>query len=82
MREEKITPKKKKTERAEPKIKKVKVNKASRYDLENIGIKSQTAYKILEHRIKHGDFHSVEDLLLVSGFGKKELEKFGKMLEV
>lgn len=60
----------------------MKINKASRYDLENIGIKSQVAYKILEHRIKHGNFHSVEDLLLVSGFGRKELDKYGHMLEV
>lgn len=79
---EKPTPKKKSSDRQEPKIKKVKINKASRYDLENIGIKSQVAYKILEYRIKNGNFHDVEDLLLVSGFGRKELNKYGNMLEV
>ena len=82
LREEKPQQKKKAVEREKPKVKKVKLNKASRYDLENIGIKSQTAYKILEYRIKNGNFRDVEELLLVSGFGRKELNKYGEMLEI
>lgn len=82
LQEEKPKSKKKTVEREKPKVKKVKVNTAHRYDLENIGIKSQTAYKIIEYRIKNGNFHNVEDLLLVSGFGRKELNKYGEMLEI
>lgn len=82
LREEKPQKKKKVVEREKPKVKVVKVNTAHRYDLENIGIKSQTAYKIIEYRIKNGNFRNVEDLLLVSGFGRKELNKYGEMLEI
>lgn len=55
---------------------KININEASEKELAllpNIGPK--TANTIIEHRIKFGEFKSIEDLMNVKGIGQKKFDK-------
>ena len=55
---------------------KVNLNTATESELQTIsGIGAKKAADILAYRTANGGFHSVDDLLKVSGIGKKSLEK-------
>jgi len=61
----------------------VNVNMASQKELESIpGIGPVLASRIIEYRNSHGPFSSYEDLLNVSGIGKKTLEKIKPYIQV
>lgn len=54
---------------------KLDLNRASLEDLQLLpGVGTILAKRILERRKNTGDFHSVDELLLVKGIGKKRLE--------
>lgn len=55
-------------------IRKVNINTASEAELDTLpGIGPATAKAIIEHRNQHGDFKTVDELLLVRGIGEKKL---------
>ncbi len=54
----------------------ININTASEKDLEKLpGIGEATAKAIVEDRMQHGSFKSIEDLMRVSGIGEKKFEK-------
>ncbi|WP_018143503.1 ComEA family DNA-binding protein [Alloscardovia criceti] len=54
----------------------ININTATAEELQNIpGVGPVMAQKILDYRSTHGPFHSVDDLMEVSGIGAKTLEK-------
>ena len=56
-------------------VEKVNINTADVETLETVpGIGPILAGRIVAYRAEHGDFHSPEDLLNVSGIGEKTLE--------
>ncbi len=61
----------------------VNINHADQSELETLpGIGSVKARSIISHRQKNGPFHSVEDLLQVSGIGEKTLESIKDLVTV
>ena len=48
---------------------------AKALDIALVGVGPKTAKAIVEHRAKHGQFKSVDDLLKVKGIGPALLEK-------
>tara|TARA_B100000768_G_C10909091_1_gene220861 strand:+ start:180 stop:485 length:306 start_codon:yes stop_codon:yes gene_type:complete len=55
----------------------IDINKASSVQLANhlLGIGMIKAAAIVEHRSKHGDFHSIDELTTVQGVGAALVEK-------
>lgn len=61
----------------------VNLNTASVAELEGLkGIGAAKAQAIVEHREKHGQFQSVDDLKLVRGIGDRMLEQLRPQLTV
>ncbi len=61
----------------------VNINRADQSELETLpGIGAVKARSIISHREKNGPFHSVEDLLQVSGIGEKTLESITDQVTV
>ncbi|MDX8359521.1 helix-hairpin-helix domain-containing protein [Cytobacillus sp. IB215316] len=55
---------------------KVDLNRATMAELESLpGIGGKKAEAIISYREEYGSFHTVEDLLKISGIGEKSLEK-------
>jgi len=53
----------------------ININKASKMELEALpGIGPVTAQKIIDYRIKYGEFRSKEEILKVSGIGPKKFD--------
>lgn len=62
---------------------KININTASVSELTSlIGIGETRAKAIVEYREVHGDFSSIDDLVLVSGIGEKTLEKNRDLITV
>ena len=55
----------------------VDINQASAYELATslTGVGSAKALAIIEYRVNHGFFKSIQDLALVKGIGQKTIEK-------
>jgi comEA protein len=54
----------------------ININKASLKDLEKIpGIGKKIAQRIIQYRLRFGEFKKLDDLKKVKGIGKKRLEK-------
>ncbi len=52
------------------------INRASQQELSMLpGIGPHTASKIYDHRLKHGDFKNIDDILRVPGIGPKRAAK-------
>lgn len=61
----------------------VNINTADQSTLESVtGIGPAKAQAIIEYRNAHGPFKSVDELLHVTGFGEKTLEKIKNELTV
>lgn len=61
----------------------VNINRASIAELTTLdGIGAKRAQDIIDYRLTHGDFTSVEDLAHVKGIGDKTLAKFRHRLSV
>lgn len=62
---------------------KININTASLSELMTLdGIGETRAKAIIEYRDAHGNFSSIDDLVLVSGIGEKTLEKNRARIEV
>ena len=54
----------------------IDINSADQRDLESLpGVGPALAQKIIEHRERHGYFHTVSDLKHISGIGDKTLQQ-------
>ena len=54
----------------------ININTDKVYELDALyGIGEKMAMRIIEYRQKHGDFEVIEDLMRVSGIGKKKFDK-------
>ena len=61
----------------------VSLNKATQTQLETLpGVGPATAKKILDYRMEHGGFSSVDELLAVKGIGPKKLEAMRKFVKL
>lgn len=59
----------------------VDINTASQSQLETLnGIGAKTATAIIKYREMHGNFKSVDDLVLVSGIGDQKLTKIAPQI--
>ena len=62
---------------------KIILNKATQVELESLpGIGPVTAKRIIEHRNRIREFHSIEGLLEVRGIGHKTIEKIKPFLKL
>lgn len=61
----------------------ISLNRATQAQLETLpGVGPATAKKILDYRMEHGGFSSVEELLAVKGIGPKKLGAMRKFLKL
>lgn len=61
----------------------IDVNSATEKDLIKLpGVGSKTAEKIIAYRNKHGKFKRKEELMNVSGIGKKKFDKIKKFIKI
>ena len=62
---------------------KININTAGSDDLQKLpGIGQVTASKIIDYRTANGSFHSIEDIMNVSGIGDKTFEKIRDQITV
>ena len=53
----------------------ININTNNIYELDTlVGIGEKTAQKIIDYRKENGDFEVIEDVMRVSGIGKKKFE--------
>lgn len=70
-----------KKKNVKPKEKSINVNSAELSTFVALpGIGEKTAQRIIDYRLKHGNFSSIEDLMKVKGIGKKKFEQIKKYL--
>lgn len=56
-------------------LEKININEADSYDLQRLsGIGEATAEKIIDFRIKNGNFAVIQDIMKVDGIGRKTFE--------
>ena len=61
----------------------ININKASPSTLQKLpSVGSTIAKKIVDYRVAHGDFESIEDLGNVPGIGRNKLEKLQEWIMV
>lgn len=61
----------------------VNINTAGATELQTLpGIGKVTAEQIVQHRLEHGKFSSLEDLVQVKGVGPKTLEKIRALITI
>jgi len=61
----------------------IDINTATESQLLDLpGIGEITARRIIDYRTEHGNFTSVEDLLLVEGIGEKKLQEIETLVKV
>ncbi|MDJ0624798.1 MAG: helix-hairpin-helix domain-containing protein [Candidatus Caenarcaniphilales bacterium] len=62
---------------------KININSVSEKELIQLkGVGPKLSKRIIEYRIEHGSFSSVDELLKVKGIGEKKLSKIKKLLNV
>lgn len=61
----------------------ININTANSEELQKLeGIGETYAQRIIDYRMEHGNFNSVEELLNVKGIGKKRLEKIAPFIKL